>query len=167
MKVILTAKGQEILVDDEDFDILNSSTSWSVNAHGYAQRHIVVSKNIYTKVKMHREVLNLNINDGFIVDHIDGNKLNNQKSNLRICASDSNNKWNRPKYKTSTPTSKYKGVSKRGGSIRARIKVFNKDISLGSFETEELAAEAYNEAAIKYFGQYANLNVVNGKNEKS
>ena len=98
------------------------------------------------------------------VDHIDNDKLNNRIENLRE-ATQSQNMQNRSVNK-SFRSSKYKGVVVRkrskclGVQIWAQIKVNSKRIYLGSFLTEEEAALAYNEAAIKYFGDRAKLNEV-------
>ncbi len=93
------------------------------------------------------------------IDHIDGNKLNNHISNLRA-ANQSENIANSKSRKNST--SKYKGVSKTksGSNWIARIAKDGKQIWLGSFLNEKEAAKAYNEAAIKYFGEFAYLNKI-------
>lgn len=93
------------------------------------------------------------------IDHIDGNKLNNHISNLRA-ANQSENIANSKSRKNST--SKYKGVSKTksGSNWIARIAKDGKQIWLGSFFNEKEAAKAYNEAAIKYFGEFAYLNKI-------
>lgn len=93
------------------------------------------------------------------IDHIDGNKLNNHISNLRA-ANQSENIANSRSRKNST--SKYKGVSKTrsGSNWIARIAKDGKQIWLGSFLNEKEAAKAYNEAAIKYFGEFAYLNKI-------
>lgn len=99
------------------------------------------------------------------VDHIDGNPLNNKKSNLRGCTIAENNR----NVKTSrTNTTGYKGVGwhteKYKGivytRIRARISVNGKLIHLGLFPTLKAAALAYNEAALKYHGEFARLNEI-------
>ncbi len=58
--------------------------------------------------------------------------------------------------------SRYKGVTKVSGSPKwaARIMVDYKQIHLGMFDTEEQAAQAYNDAAIESFGEYAHLNIL-------
>lgn len=94
----------------------------------------------------------------FDVDHKDHDLDNNDISNLRLC-SRSQNQWNRIPGRGS---SKYKGVCQRsnGNMWQAFIGLNNKRIFLGSFEDEVEAAIAYNNAAIKYFGEYARINDV-------
>jgi hypothetical protein len=112
------------------------------------------------KTYIHRIITNCPKN--MSVDHIDGNPLNNQLSNLRICSIYNNSKNSRkPNKKT---TSKYKGVyyDNRLEPLRKRwvavIKHNYKCIKLGRFLTEEEAARAYDKKAIEICGQFANLN---------
>lgn len=97
------------------------------------------------------------------VDHVDGNGLNNCRSNLRL-ATQSENMWNRKKGKGQY-TSQYKGVSiNKSMKTRpwmARLKVNGKPIYLGYYASEEEAALAYNEGTIKYHGKFARLNAIN------
>lgn len=141
------------MVDDEDYEYLCNHT-WCYHIEGYAQSRI--NKNL---ILMHRFILNLN-DTKILIDHIDGNKLNNQKSNLRL-STPSTNQINRsiPKQNTSG----YKGVCKIPNSEkwRARIMYKGKLHCLGSYIKKEDAAKAYNEAALKYFGDFAWLNKIN------
>lgn len=105
------------------------------------------------------------ITDFELTDHIDGNGLNNCKSNLRP-ATRSVNAQNTGKSHGQY-TSDYKGVYRQSGygrrkRWRARIHVRGKSIPLGYFETEEEAALAYNEAARKYYGPEAWVNSIKG-----
>lgn len=85
-------------------------------------------------------------------DHVDGDKLNNQRSNLRIC-NGSQNQMNRGIQKSSTTG--FKGVSPLRNQFRAQIYVNGRQYYLGSFETKALASAAYKEAVLKYHGEFA------------
>ena len=78
MKKIKLNKGYFALVDNEDFEFLNKS-NWSVN-YGYAVRLPYKGR----EARMHRLILGLIKNDGKVTDHINRNRLDNRKCNLRI-----------------------------------------------------------------------------------
>lgn len=92
-----------------------------------------------------------------IVDHVNRDTLDNRKSNLRQ-ASQSENLSNR-KIQPNNTTG-FRGVSPRGEKFVATISVKSKLFYLGLYKTKELAALAYNEAAIKYRGEFAELNEI-------
>ncbi len=93
------------------------------------------------------------------IDHIDGNRLNNQLNNLRAATRQQNG---RNMAKRRNTSSAYKGVSFRKDTRvwAAYIKFQSKKVNLGCYPTQEQAAKAYNEAAIKYFGEFARLNEI-------
>ncbi len=108
---------------------------------------------------MHRQIMGVT-NEKCDVDHKDRNGLNNQRSNLRIC-SRSNNSKNRTSRKNSS--SKYLGVhfhKQKGKNSKwvAQIFVDGAPIYLGRFTIEADAARCYDVAALKYHGEFANLN---------
>lgn len=140
-----------VIVDDEDFDYLNQF-HWQVDKFNSVKGRVKGKQ-----ILIHRLIMNPP-ND-IEIDHIDGNRLNNQKSNLRFATS-SQNKMNRGARKDSK--SGYKGVSwhKQNKKWTVRIKVNNKYLSLGLFNNLFDAAKAYNEIATKYFGKYAWLNSI-------
>lgn len=96
---------------------------------------------------------------GEVVDHINGNSLDNRKANLRICTKAENS---RNRKLGPTNKSGFKGVSWEAhtGKWRAKIGTDHKQITIGRFDTKEDAARAYNEAAIKYHGPFARLNQI-------
>lgn len=158
MKTIQLTQGQVALIDDEDFETLNQF-KWCAHKDPntfYAER--VQTKPIRKTIKMHRLIMSVPI--GFEIDHKDGNGLNNQRNNLRICTR-SENQMNRRKKENSS--SIYKGVSfhKREGKWRAVIMINGKYIGLGDFDSEVEAAKAYNTKAIELFCEFANLNNIN------
>lgn len=160
MKEIKLTKGQVALVDDEDYEYLNQ---WKWQAHEsynnfYAMRSY--SENNKTKhVLMHRLIMKTKT--GYDVDHIDHNGLNNQKNNLRNCSRSDNLKNNTPRGRSRYMGVRYQSERKNGKVyeyICSQITVNGKWMHLGLFKTEEDAAMAYDNAARKYFGEYANLN---------
>ncbi|WP_161625538.1 AP2 domain-containing protein [Sporomusa ovata] len=106
---------------------------------------------------MHR--LLMNCPNELEVDHVNRNKLDNRKANLRIVTRQQNT-FNKGSYLDSS--SRYKGVSwhRRDQLWFSQLRLNNKNHYLGSYETEEIAAAAYNHYAKVYFGEYAVLNDV-------
>lgn len=96
---------------------------------------------------------------GLYVDHINGNKLDNRRENLRIVTK-SQNQMNAKKPFRNKKTSKYKGVYwvRQHGAFHAKIKINGKNIYLGCSQNDRDAAMLYDAAAMKYFGEYAKPN---------
>ena len=143
MREIALSQGRVALVDDDDYDTL-SKRKWYFDRYAWSFR--VREDGSRQRIAMHREILELEHGDGKEVDHRDGNKLNNQKSNLRLCSRRENN----GNSKSNKGLSRYKGVSLRKdtGKWRAYGTEGNKYVTLGSYATEEEAAIAYDEWAI-------------------
>lgn len=145
-------------VDDNDYDYLNQ-WAWcadkSKNTY-YAHRCITVGGKRF-KIKMHRLIIGV-YSPEVLIDHRDGDGLNNCKNNLRVCTP-AQNSMNRLPLKIGK-SSKYKGVHlDKGGRWIASIGGKKKsDRYLGTFGSEVDAAKAYNEAAKKHFGEFAKLN---------
>lgn len=153
MKEIQLTQGKVALVDDDDFEWLNQ-WKWRISKRGYAYR--VESKKIGGKsIYMHVQITNRPI--GMNTDHINGIRLDNQRKNLRICTPAQNSKNHN---KQQNNTSGYKGVywDKKNNKWKAQIKNSGKQISLGRYENILDAAMAYNNAAIKYYGDFARPN---------
>jgi hypothetical protein len=106
----------------------------------------------WSAARMHREIFGAC--DGQLVDHVDGDGLNNRRSNLRIATRAENNR-NAAVRKDNT--SGFKGVHwhKGDGRWQAQIRVAGKRIRLGAFDTPEAAHAAYCEAAARYHGAFA------------
>lgn len=140
------------IVDDADFPLL-SKIRWNFAGLGYVQGFIK-RDGIKKKVLMHRLILQAP--KELQVDHIDGDKQNNQRSNLRL-ATGYDNQRNRPKPKANK--SGYKGVHKIGhNKWRAQIRNGTRILSLGSYPSPEAAAIAYDKAAKKIHGAFALTN---------
>jgi len=152
MKNLFTTRGHLITVDDDDYDWLSKYKWYADCSHRtiYAVKNTKIN-GIWVKERMHRMIMK--ITDNSLIDHIDGNGLNNQKSNLRICADIENRAHRRPNN-----GHKYIGVGTYKSIYRSRIRINNIVYYLGYYKTAEEAALAYNEAAIKFKGEFAYLN---------
>lgn len=152
MAMIELTQGKCALVDEEDYKRVNQF-KWCVTRRGnleYAHRR---DGNKF--IKMHRFILD--VQDGEMIDHVNGNGLDNRKSNLRLCTSRENQFNSRSQINSK---SKYKGVSwhKREGKWSADIRVDGTLKCLGYFNDEEMAARKYDEFAKTIHGEFVRLN---------
>lgn len=154
MKYIQLSKGKEAIVDDSRYEELNRY-KWYVD-NGYAKREVLVDGKRVRQL-MHRHIIGAV--KGEICDHINGNRLDNRRSNLRI-VSYSQNAMNKGPIKTSG--SGYRGVYIMHNKKKwiARVEGLGKCRHIGVFETKEEAAKAYNKVALQVYGEYARLNEV-------
>lgn len=157
MEVIIGRKKTPVLVDEEDYVRLKDDWCFSISSHGYlrAIKYIGVENGKYKYNHTYFHKLVIKQRKGMFVDHINGNKLDNRKENLRICTPASSSR--------NTCSSKgYKGVfqNKRNGRWTAQITKNYKCFHLGMYSTAEEAALAYNKAAKKMHGKYAYKNIV-------
>lgn len=150
------------IIDDYLFDELNQY-QWLLNADGYVFRW-----DNSKRILLHRQIIKVDKNQ--IIDHIDNNPLNNCLNNLRICTIKENS-YNKKKYKNNT--SGYKGVFYHR-EIRGKnkyVKEYWKAILTidGKQKTKKFpyteegkiqAAQYYNELAVQYFGEFANINKI-------
>jgi ribosomal protein L24E len=161
MKEIKTKNGESFIIDDSTYKQLTENEilknlSWHIR-HDKGVSYVIAS------INLHRIIVNAK--PGEIVDHKNGNGLDNRKSNLRICSKSQNNA-NRKSKKNGK--SKYLGVSVQsyntltGKTILyvATIKKDGKRIYIGSFKCEKTAALAYNKKAKELHGVFANLNII-------
>jgi hypothetical protein len=150
MQLIELTQDKFAQVDDADYIYLNQF-KWYAHKEGrgrnifYAKRKLTIDGK---KITLPMQNFIMDSPKGMIVDHIDHDPLNNQRSNLRVCSVLENRRNNSVVRKCG-----FKGVY-----IIASITVNGKNITLGTFETVEEAAHAYDTAAKKYFGEFANLN---------
>lgn len=162
-----TKKGESFLIDEEDYNLVKNIT-WHKSSKGYIRGWCKIRKK---RISLHRLVMGIWEKSTPIIDHIDRNPSNNKKDNLRTCTLSENQRNRTPSGK-----SKYLGVSiytymrkyiTSSGEIRfyaskkpfrAQIAKDGKYINLGKFDNEIDAAKKYNEFALKYHGEFANLN---------
>lgn len=147
MKLLSLSNSEEkCILDDEDFEIY-SQWKWMLGTDGSVTRNRRKKER-----RLHRIIMNAK--KGEYVDHINRNRLDNRKENLRICTNQQNN------YNRGPSKGKFKGPSwnKNAQKWASYIKKDSKTIYLGLFLTEEEAAHAYDTKAKELFGEFAYLN---------
>lgn len=140
MKIIELTQGKSTIIDDDDFAILNS-LKWYYFRNKKKNTGYAMTTIGRQNILMHRLIMNLSKKDKIVVDHIDGDGLNNQKSNLRI-VSLSENSSNRNFQKNNT--SGYIGISwdKSRSKWMAQVISKGKVIFGKRFDTKEEAIES-------------------------
>lgn len=162
-RAILLSQNKYTIVDLDDYEWLAKRKWWLKTGRG----GMYVwgpgdsdSTGMTGRIWMHRVIMHVS-DPALVVDHINGNTLDNRKINLRVCEQYQNCK-NTSKRKNGI--SRYKGVSikvlKNSVKWSAEIQSDGKSYYIGLFDTQELAAEAYNRYAIKYHGEFAKLNII-------
>jgi hypothetical protein len=153
---ILLTQGQHAMVDAEDYERV-SRHKWCLSRVGnqlYAYR-----KHHGKTLRMHQFIMNPP--QGMVVDHIDGNGLNNRRGNLRICTPQQN-AWNHRRRKPPGAPSQYIGVYRyrdRPDKWYVKVQCAGDVTNLGPFDREIEAARARDRLALQLFGEYARLNL--------
>lgn len=161
VKEILLQNGMVVFVDDEDYERLNAY-KWRIYKEKSA---ITIETTIDRKTRKLGNVIFDIKNTNQVVVHINGDRLDFQKTNLKLISKSEMNLYKKGNVKS---TSKYKGVSwsKRDNKWRAQIQSKGKTIHLGAYLDEDEAAEAYNNAALIFHGKNAYQNKI-GENNNS
>ena len=174
MRAVPLTQGKVALIDDADYE---SVTRFSWHALHDASGDWRAIRGSRPQIQMSRFLFGLLVGDPRRVDHVNGDTLDYRRQNLRVC-SQAENVRNRhvrhpshlkgvafdPSHKRLGPRKrlKYAGIVSveriESKPWRAHICVNYQQIRLGRFATEEEAARAYDEAAIRYHGEFANLN---------
>lgn len=150
MKQIKLSRGEFALVDDEDFEELNQH-KWSVDSQGYVQRRGKAGDPCGT-VRMHRQLMGHPRGD---VDHVNLDRLDHRRCNLRLATRSQNMANGR---RRANNTSGYIGVKRYGRKWIAQIIKDYRGYHVGIYATPEEAAIARDKMAVKLFGEYARLN---------
>jgi hypothetical protein len=154
MKYIELAQGKRAIVDNEDYKYL-SQFKWHLSSNGYA---VMTTHNYVDGVrKTYHPAMHSLVNKtpkGKSTDHINENKLDNRRKNLRTCTQ-SQNMANRGFQKNNK--SGYKGVYWSEGKWTAQIRFKGETIHLGRSKDIKEAAQLYSNAASHYFGEFARL----------
>jgi hypothetical protein len=151
MKEIVLNNGMRTLVDDADYEFL-SQWKWKAKRYNNKTGKYFACRNVTVNhrsefLAMHRAILGLT-DPKILVDHRDHDGLNNQRSNLRICPTQSHNNANRETFR------RYRGVFRKGTKWMAKAG----SQYLGTFPTPEDAARAYDVAAMQRWGEFATPN---------
>ncbi|NTW70666.1 MAG: hypothetical protein HGA49_00275 [Eubacteriaceae bacterium] len=149
-----TRKGEPFLFDPEDFEIVRRHT-WHISKRGY-----LTSKISGKAVPMHRILVRNSTQ--LVVDHISRNRLDNRRSNLRLCTQQENS-FNQTLPRNNSTG--HIGVSfmKKANVFEAYIHLNNKKHHLGLYKNLKDAVMVRDIAAQKYFGEFANLNYPNAE----
>jgi hypothetical protein len=152
----------EVIVDAEDYEKIKMHR-WIVHFNIKLKKIVGIQTYLYINKKKATLTLHQSVMNDTWIDHKNGDIFDNRKENLRKCTCSENNK---NKCIFINNTSGYKGVSweKRMDKWLASITVNYKQMNLGYFTDIIEAALAYNEAAIKYHGEFASLNIIKKDN---
>jgi hypothetical protein len=147
--------GRFVLIDDNDLDRVNSY-HWSLLVpnprcpHGaYAQAWVEDPHGVKRRMTLHRFLMDAP--PGHLIDHINGDGLDNRRSNLRLVSREQNQRNRRARNGRD-----HKGITQTpSGQWRAKIEVEGRSKHLGVFRTPEAASLAYHKASVEIFGSYA------------
>ncbi len=152
--MILQINGHQVLIDDEDFEKANLGKSLFVLPNKMVVISIRINRTSGRHVRLHRRIMGVEHESHLKVqvDHINGNRLDNRKENLRLCTH-KQNQWNKP-----MKSGDYKGVSKNAKLWDARLTTDKICHKFTGFISPRDAAHAYDDFARTYHGEFARLN---------
>lgn len=153
MKIPLTNSNKTFLIDGESYHEI-SKVNWFLN-NGYVSRTIYIDGNPYQQ-RLHRQLLKLEPYNLLTGDHINGDKLDNRRSNLRVCTQGQNN---RNSVARATNKSGFKGVSWKKSAKKWCAQIMaDRVIHIGVFKDKEYAAYLYDQYALQLHGDFARTN---------
>lgn len=154
---IQLSQGKWAIVDDDDYERL-CQWRWSASEKrkGMGEFYAVrVDRDTKRMIPMHRQIMGSP--EGMVVDHINGDPLDNRRCNLRVCTQAQNVMNRRPNRQKTL--SKYKGVYWHKGASKWMAMIGRDQKYLGLHRCETAAALAYDRAAMSRYGDYAYLNL--------
>ena len=152
---MILACNEVVLVDDCDFHFFHEHT-WFVHEREEGRKYVGrTAWNGQRQVRLRLHTAIMRPPNGMVVDHINGDTLDNRRSNLRVCTHKQNLGNRRPNRNSPW---RYKGVRKRNDRNKWVASLAGK--TLGYFDHERDAAEAYNAAAVERYGEFARLNEI-------
>lgn len=149
--IYVSGRDKPAIIDKEDYQKVKN-LHWNNEKPYLYTTSTIQSNNQKTIIRLHRLILGVN-NETVFVDHINGNPLDNRKSNLRIVTSQQNCYNHKKRIDNTSGVTGVKLV-KKNNSWNARIVVNKKEISLGCYKRFEDAVKARKDAEEKYFGEY-------------
>jgi hypothetical protein len=161
IRYIPLTHGLYAIVDAQDYEKL-SQHKWYARFHESGKTVYAARTTSYRDqsgrlrsrmILMHREIMNPP--DGMVVDHINGNGINNRRCNMRNCTQFQNTHNARPR---TDGKSRFIGVDRHRDKWRARVSYKGRKHHVGLFDDQVEAAKARDRKAIELFGQYARLN---------
>lgn len=152
--MILKVRHLNVFIDDEDYERIKNF-NWGIAVKKNVPYIQATTKAPRKTIQLARLIMNAEA--GYLIDHVNGDTLDNRKENLRAASKKTNAQNMKPNANT---TSKYKGVcwDKFRNKWRASIKVNNRQCHIGRFNLEEEAAKAYDIKAKEHFGEFARTN---------
>lgn len=160
MAEIVTAQGKIVLIDDDDLPIVESKR-WQAYGGPECYYAVNISRINGKLVSTYMHRLIIAPPSGMVIDHMNGNGLDNRRSNLRIATHAQNNQNRKMRAGSEVP---FKGVCRTGSKKNpycVRMRIDGKSAYIGSYPTAEEAALTYDRMAIKLHGEFALLNFPN------
>ena len=148
--VVYDSKGRTFLISPCDIELIERYT-WHINSKGYVRRHGGKENGKWVKSYLHRDILKPS--EAEQVDHVNGNKADNRRTNLRLC-SNMQNQYNRPVRRHNTSGATGVWFRKITGNWVAEIKADGKKKTIGEFKNKSDAIQAREAAEILYFKEF-------------
>lgn len=141
-----------VYIDEQDRDLVDKYT-WGIDSNGYVGTNVRTLTG-QTRLLLHRLLMNPG---ELVVDHINRNKLDNRRCNLRVCTQ-SNNSHNKGMYRTNT--TEYRGVTRYRSKYRVQCKLNSTNLTFGMYTTKHAAAIVAGIVRRELHGDYSQGNQV-------